>query len=102
MNFDAKLRRQSIDPADLFHSHIGGMDTLARGLLIAERMMADGKLDKVLADRYAGWRGALGENILGGKLSLSDLSDQVLSKGIEPKPRSGQQELLEGLLSRYV
>jgi len=102
MNFDAKLRRQSIDPADLFHSHIGGMDTLARGLLIAERMLADGKLDKVLADRYAGWRGALGENILGGKLSLSDLSDQVLSKGIDPKPRSGQQELLEGLLSRYV
>jgi len=102
MNFDAKLRRQSIDPADLFHSHIGGMDTLARGLLIAERMIADGKFDKVLADRYAGWRSGLGENILGGKLSLSDLSDQVLSKGIDPKPRSGQQELLEGLLSRYV
>jgi xylose isomerase len=101
MNFDAKLRRQSIDPADLFHAHIGGMDTLARGLLIAERIINDGKLDKVISDRYAGWRGALGENILGGKLSLADLSQQVLDKGIDPKPRSGQQELIEGLLSRY-
>jgi xylose isomerase len=102
MNFDAKLRRQSIDPADMFHAHIGGMDTLARGLLVAERIINDGKLDKVIADRYAGWRGALGENILGGKLSLSDLSDHVLSKGLEPRPRSGQQELLEGLVARYL
>jgi xylose isomerase len=102
MNFDAKLRRQSIDPADLFHAHIGGMDTLARGLLIAEKIINDGKLDKVIADRYAGWRGALGENILGGKLSLADLSQQVLDKGIDPRPRSGQQELIEGLLSRYL
>jgi xylose isomerase len=102
MNFDAKLRRQSIDPADLFHAHIGGMDTLARGLLIAEKIINDGKLEKVIADRYAGWRGALGENILGGKLSLADLSQQVLDKGIDPRPRSGQQELIEGLLSRYL
>jgi xylose isomerase len=102
MNFDAKLRRQSIDPADLIHAHIGGMDTLARGLLIAEKMINDGKLDKVISDRYAGWRGALGENILGGKLSLADLSQQVLDKGIDPRPRSGQQELIEGLLSRYL
>jgi xylose isomerase len=102
MNFDAKLRRQSIDPADLFHAHIGGMDTLARGLLIAEKIINDGKLEKVITDRYAGWRGALGENILGGKLSLADLSQQVLDKGIDPRPRSGQQELIEGLLSRYL
>ncbi len=102
MNFDAKLRRQSIDPADLFHAHIGGMDTLARGLMIAERMMGDGKLEKVIADRYAGWRGALGENILGGKLSLEDLSRHALDKGLDPRPRSGQQELLEGLVARYL
>jgi xylose isomerase len=102
MNFDAKLRRQSIDPADLFHGHIGGMDTLARGLLIADRMIQDGKLEKAVSDRYAGWRGDLGERILGGKVSLTDLSDHVLSKGIEPKPRSGQQELLENLVNRYL
>jgi xylose isomerase len=102
MNFDAKLRRQSIDPADLFHGHIGGMDTLARATLIAAKMIEDGKLDKVLSDRYAGWRSGLGENILGGKFSLDDISTLVLDKGIDPKPRSGQQELLEGLVARYL
>jgi xylose isomerase len=102
MNFDAKLRRQSIDPADLFHAHVGGMDTLARGLLIAEKMINDGALDKVIEDRYAGWRGDLGERILGGKLSLADLSDHVLSKGVDPKPRSGRQEYLENLVNRYL
>jgi xylose isomerase len=102
MNFDAKLRRQSIDPADLFHAHIGGMDTLARGLIIADKMIQDGKLERALSDRYAGWKSPLGEGIMGGKLSLKDLSDQVLDKGINPKPRSGQQELLEGLVNRYL
>ncbi|MFZ5892220.1 MAG: xylose isomerase [Myxococcota bacterium] len=101
MNFDAKLRRQSIDPEDLFHAHIGGMDTLARGVYSAERMLQDGALDKALAERYAGWRGELGEKILSGRLSLTELSDQVLSKQIEPKPRSGRQEALENLVARY-
>jgi xylose isomerase len=102
MNFDAKLRRQSIDPADLFHAHIGGLDTLARGLLIADRMLQDGKLERAVSERYAGWKTPLGESIMGGKVSLKDLSDQVLAKGINPKPRSGQQELLEGLVNRYL
>jgi xylose isomerase len=102
MNFDAKLRRQSVDPADLFHAHIGGMDILARGTIIAEKMIADGALDKVIEDRYAGWRGDLGERILGGKLSLSDLSEHVLGKGLDPKPRSGRQEYLENLVNRYL
>ena len=102
MNFDAKLRRQSIDPEDLFHAHIGGMDTLARGLLIAEKMIQDGALDKIVEDRYAGWRGELGEKILGGRVSLADLSDLVLQKGIEPKPRSGRQEAIENLVNRYI
>ncbi|HET9931967.1 MAG TPA: xylose isomerase [Polyangiaceae bacterium] len=102
MNFDAKLRRQSIDPEDLFHAHIGGMDTLARGLLIAEKMIQDGALDKIVEDRYAGWRGDLGEKILGGRVSLADLSDLVLQKGIEPKPRSGRQEAIENLVNRYI
>ena len=102
MNFDAKLRRQSIDPEDLFHAHIGGMDTLARGLLIAEKMIQDGALDKIVEDRYAGWRGELGEKILGGRVSLADLSDLALQKGIEPKPRSGRQEAIENLVNRYI
>ncbi len=102
MNFDAKLRRQSIDPADLFHAHIGGMDTLARSLLIADKMIQDGKLERAVSDRYAGWKSPLGEGIMGGKLSPKDLSDQVHDKGINPKARSGQQELLEGLVNRYL
>ena len=102
MNFDAKLRRQSIDPSDLFHAHIGGLDTLARGLIIADRMISDGKLERVISERYAGWKSPLGESILGGKVSLKDLSDQVLSKGINPRHRSGQQEFLENLVNRYL
>ncbi|HWP09944.1 MAG TPA: xylose isomerase [Polyangiaceae bacterium] len=102
MNFDAKLRRESIDPADLFHAHIGGLDTLARGLIIADKMIQDGKLERVVTERYSGWKTPLGESIMGGKVSLKDLSEQVLGKGIDPKPRSGQQEMLEGLVNRYL
>ncbi len=102
MNFDAKLRRQSIDPEDLFHAHIGGMDVLARSLYVAEKIVTDGKLEQAVQDRYAGWRTDLGERIAGGQLSLADLSDLVLSKGIDPKPRSGRQEALENVVNRYV
>jgi xylose isomerase len=102
MNFDAKLRRQSIDPEDLFYAHIGGMDTLARGALIAERMIQDGKLEEHVAARYAGWQTELGEKILAGELSLADLSDRVLDQGIVPKPRSGRQEYLENLVNKYL
>jgi xylose isomerase len=102
MNFDAKLRRQSIDPADLFHAHIGGMDVLARGVLIAERMMADGKLKKHIDDRYNGWSGELGQKMLGGKMGLAEISDHVLERGLDPKPRSGRQEFLENLVQKYL
>jgi xylose isomerase len=100
-NFDAKVRRQSIDLADLFHGHVGGVDMLARSLLMADKMLEDGKLQQVIDDRYAGWNGALGKEILGGKLSLADLSSRVLTQKIDPKPRSGHQEMLEGLAARY-
>jgi xylose isomerase len=102
MNFDAKLRRQSSEPDDLFHAHIGGMDVLARALYVAEKMVSDGKLEQAVTERYAGWRTDLGERIAGGKLSLAELSDLVLSKGIDPKPRSGRQEALENLVNRYI
>jgi xylose isomerase len=65
-------------------------------------MVSDGKLERVITDRYAGWKSPLGESILGGKVSLKDLSDQVLSKGINPRHRSGQQEFLENLVNRYL
>jgi xylose isomerase len=101
-NFDAKVRRQSIDPADLFHAHVGGIDMLARSLLIADRMIEDGKLQALLDERYAGWNGPLGKDILSGKASLADLSERVLSQKIDPRPRSGRQELLENLVNRYL
>ncbi len=102
MNFDAKLRRQSIEADDLFHSHIGGMDVLARALLVAEKMVTDGKLEQAVNERYAGWRTDLGERIAGGKVSLAELSDLALDKNLDPKPRSGRQEALENLVNRYV
>ncbi|MCG8509216.1 MAG: xylose isomerase [Rhodospirillales bacterium] len=101
-NFDAKVRRQSIDPADLFHAHVGGMDTCARALLIAARMVEDGKLQAALDQRYAGWGEALGTGILEGKSSLADLSDHVLGGNVEPSPKSGRQEALENLVNRYL
>jgi xylose isomerase len=102
MNFDAKLRRQSIDPEDLFHAHIGGMDTLARGLLIAERIIREGALEKATDQRYAGWKDDMGARILEGKMSLAEVSDFALAQGLDPKPRSGRQEALENLVNRYL
>lgn len=99
-NFDAKLRRQSIEPDDLFHAHIGGMDTLARGLLRAAQLIECGDIARFVAERYAGWEGELGRAILGGQRSLSDLEQYVLSRGAEPQPRSGRQEMLENAINR--
>ncbi len=99
-NFDAKLRRQSIAPEDLLHAHIGGMDTLARGLLRAARMLERGDLARHVAARYAGWDEALGRAILAGERSLADLEAYVLTRGREPQPVSGRQEALENLVSR--
>jgi xylose isomerase len=101
-NFDAKVRRQSIDLADLFHAHIGGMDVLARALLIADKMIESGKLQGAIDARYQGWKGGLGKDILDRKLDLGQISDRVLKDKIDPKPRSGQQEMLENLVNRYV
>jgi len=100
-NFDAKVRRQSIDAADLFHGHIGAMDVAARALLAAERMIQDGNLAKVVQDRYAGWRTGLGRDILAGKSSLEALSEHVLTTDSEPEPVSGRQEYLENLVNRF-
>ena len=100
-NFDAKLRRQSIDGVDLFHAHIGGMDTLARSLLAAHAMLEDGALEDLRADRYAGWGGDLGRSILGGDQSLAVLRDRQATAA-DPMPVSGAQEAAENLVARYV
>ena len=100
-NFDAKLRRQSIDPTDLLHAHIGGVDTLARGLLHAARILDDGTLDAFVDARYAGWERPFGREILAGKRSLAELADDALARDLDPKPRSGGQERLENLVNRF-
>ena len=102
LNFDAKLRRQSIDPDDLVAAHAGAMDLCARALLVAEKMIKDGALADRLRQRYAGWEGRLGKSILAGKTSLDDLAALVDDKSLEPRPRSGQQEILEDLVNSYL
>jgi xylose isomerase len=100
-NFDAKLRRQSLEPRDLLIGHIGGMDTCARALLAAAKMLEDGALEAPLEQRYAGWNTSDAKRLLAGDYSLEDIERRVRSAP-EPKPRSGQQELLENIVNRYV
>jgi xylose isomerase len=97
-NFDAKLRRQSVDPDDLLHAHVGGLDTLAEALLRAARLLEEGELQRFVAARYAGWEGELGRDILAGRLGLEALGRIVAERDIDPRPRSGRQELLENLV----
>ena len=101
-NFDAKLRRQSVSRIDLFHAHIGGIDTLARALLVAADMVDQRTLAAPRTARYAGWSRELGAAILSGSVTLDDLERRVASGEIDPRPRSGQQELLEGLVNRRI
>lgn len=101
-NFDSKLRRQSIDPADLLIGHIGGMDCCARGLKAAAKMVEDGALSKPLEERYAGWNTPDAQAILRGEVSLEALAERVEKGNINPEPRSGRQEYLENVVNRYV
>lgn len=101
-NFDAKLRRQSVDRTDLFHAHISGIDTLARSLLAAADMVECGTLAVPRTERYAGWSSELGAAILSGSVTLAGLERRVAAGDIDPRPRSGQQELLEGLVNRRI
>jgi len=101
-NFDAKLRRQSVSRADLFHAHIAGIDTLAQALLVATDLVEQRTLAAPRTERYAGWSSELGTGILSGSMSLADLEQKVAAGEIDPRPRSGQQELLEGLVNRRI
>jgi xylose isomerase len=98
-NFDAKLRRQSVEPNDLFLAHIGGIDTLARALLGAAKLIEDGRLAALRDQRYAGWHGELGQRIESGDLDLAALADHAVNANLDPRIASGKQELCETLIA---
>ena len=99
-NFDAKVRRQSMDPADLFYGHVGAIDVVAKGLLNAAKLIEDGRIDAIKTKRYAGWDGEFGGAI--GGLDLAGIADLAIERGIDPKPVSGQQERIENLINRVL
>lgn len=99
-NFDAKLRRQSLDPADLVLAHVGAMDLCARAFRAAARMWEEGAIESARRDRYAGWETADAQALLASDLAA--IESLVRARGINPAPRSGRQERLENLVNRYV
>ena len=102
LNFDAKVRRESFEPVDLFYAHIGGMDAFAKGLKIAAKLRKSGELKKMIGDRYASWNGGIGARIEAGKEDFKSLFDYITEKGeIEPNV-SGRQELFENVLNRHM
>jgi xylose isomerase len=101
-NFDAKLRRQSLDPEDLILAHVGGMDACARGLKAAAAMLEDGGLERMREERYAGWQQPEAQKMLSGGYSLDALAEYVTRADLRPEPRSGRQERLENWVNRFV
>ncbi|KGJ05602.1 D-xylose isomerase [Paracoccus halophilus] len=101
-NFDAKLRRQSLDPEDLVMAHAGAMDVCARGLKAAARMLQDDLLESARRDRYAGWQSPAAQAMLGKGATLDGIADAATASGLDPQPVSGRQERLENLVNRYV
>jgi len=101
-NFDTKLRRQSLDRTDLFHGHIGGIDTLARALLVAADLVEQGTLERIRSERYRGWDDGLGDSILSGDASLEALTARVAAGEVDPLPVSGRQELAENLVNQRI
>ena len=102
VNFDAKVRRESFEPVDLFHAHIGGMDSFAAGLKIAAAIRADGELARLLQERYASWDNGIGAEIEAGKHTFASLETYMLEKGEIAANVSGRQEMLENLINRYL
>ena len=102
LNFDAKIRRQSIDPEDLFHSHIGGMDTCAKTLLAVEKLINDKVLSNYITERYKNWNNELGKKIHSKSTNLDTLHEIVIKNNLEPKEKSGQQEMLENIINKYL
>ncbi len=102
MNFDAKIRRQSLDPDDLLHAHVGSMDACARALLNAEKIIGDGKVQAELDKRYAGWKNPVNAKMLDKSTTLESIAARVHKDKIEPQPKSGRQEYIENLLNRHL
>ena len=102
LNFDAKVRRESFEPADLFHAHIGGMDAFARGLKIAAAIRADGRLAGIVKDRYASWDAGVGAEIEAGQHTFDSLEKLALAAPDPVQRQSGRQEFIENLLNDFV
>ncbi len=101
LNFDAKVRRGSMEPVDLFYGHIGGMDAFARGLLIANQIIEDGVYDRFLEERYSSYNSGFGKALFSGTAGFEDAEKWILENGA-PKPKSGRQEFLENILNEYM
>ncbi len=101
INFDAKVRRGSFDPVDLFHAHIGGMDSFARGLKSAQKIIDDGAIDGFIKERYASYRRGIGKKIMSGKATFAELERSVHQNG-EPEKTSGREEMLENIINSYI
>ena len=102
LNFDAKVRRESFEPVDLFHAHIGGMDTFARGLKFAARIREDGVLADIVKNRYASYDEGIGKSIEDGTATFADLEAYMLEKGDISPNESGRQELIENIINSYI
>lgn len=102
LNFDAKVRRQSFEPEDMIHAHVGGVDLCAQAFLLAAQIIEDGRYDTIVADRYAGWKTPEAQLMLTGTLSLEQIAQQAEKREINPQPRSGKQEQIENLLLRQL
>jgi xylose isomerase len=102
VNFDAKVRRESFEPVDLFHAHIGGMDAFARGLKIAAAIRKDGRLEQFVRERYASWNSGIGAKIEKGKATFEELEKYMLEKGEASPNTSGRQEFLENLINEFI
>ena len=101
LNFDAKVRRESFEPVDLFHAHVGAMDAFAQGLKIAAAVRKDGVLRDLLRQRYASWDAGIGADIEGGKAKFEELEAYMLKKGEADPNTSGRQEMIENIINRY-
>jgi xylose isomerase len=102
VNFDAKVRRESLEPIDLFYAHIGGMDAFARGLKIAAAIRADGELAEFVKQRYRTWDTGIGAKVESGEADFKSLEAYMMQKGESAANQSGRQEMLENLINRFL
>ncbi|MGL4393222.1 MAG: xylose isomerase [Fusobacteriaceae bacterium] len=101
LNFDAKLRRGSVDGEDIFHAYISGMDIFAKGLIIAEKLLTDKVIESFIEKRYSSYQTGIGKDIVAGKVGFKELSEYAMNNSVK-EVHSGKQEMLENILNRYV